>query len=170
MKLIVCGHGRHGKDTVCEILKTDYGINFKSSSEFVGKKAVYPYFQNHKPNLYKCWEECFEDRHRYRKLWYDLITDYNTPDLARMGKELFREYDMYCGIRNIEEFRELERQNVFDVSIWVDASERLPMENHTSNTIKETDCNHTIDNNGSLEDLKLNIDALMKYLQIKKVN
>ena len=32
MKLMVMGYGRHGKDTVCEILKEKYGMTFKSSS------------------------------------------------------------------------------------------------------------------------------------------
>ena len=32
-KLLVVGHGRHGKDTVCEMLEA-YGYTFQSSSKF----------------------------------------------------------------------------------------------------------------------------------------
>jgi hypothetical protein len=30
-KLLVIGHGRHGKDTVCEMLRDHYGYTFESS-------------------------------------------------------------------------------------------------------------------------------------------
>jgi len=29
MKLLVIGHGRHGKDTVCEILQQNYNLSFE---------------------------------------------------------------------------------------------------------------------------------------------
>ncbi len=40
-KLLVIGHGRHGKDTVCEILRDEYGYTFESSSKFCSKLFIY---------------------------------------------------------------------------------------------------------------------------------
>ena len=40
-KLLVIGHGRHGKDTVCEILRDKYGYSFESSSQFCSKLFIY---------------------------------------------------------------------------------------------------------------------------------
>ena len=40
-KLLVIGHGRHGKDTVCEILRDHYGYTFESSSQFCSKLFIY---------------------------------------------------------------------------------------------------------------------------------
>jgi hypothetical protein len=40
-KLLVIGHGRHGKDTVCEFLRDDYGYSFESSSQFCSKLFIY---------------------------------------------------------------------------------------------------------------------------------
>ena len=40
-KLLVIGHGRHGKDTVCEILEKNYNYSFESSSRFCSKLFIY---------------------------------------------------------------------------------------------------------------------------------
>ena len=40
-KLLVIGHGRHGKDTVCEILRDHYGYTFESSSKFCSLQFIY---------------------------------------------------------------------------------------------------------------------------------
>ena len=40
-KLLVIGHGRHGKDTVSEILCQDFKLSFISSSMFACKKFIY---------------------------------------------------------------------------------------------------------------------------------
>ncbi len=29
-----------------------------------------------------------------------LFCDYNIPDPATLGREMFQEYDIYCGLRN----------------------------------------------------------------------
>ena len=41
-KLIIIGHGRHGKDTVCEILRDKYNFKFISSSQYCSEKVIFP--------------------------------------------------------------------------------------------------------------------------------
>jgi hypothetical protein len=41
MKLLVVGYGRHGKDTVCDILDQKYGLTFSSSSWFCAERFIF---------------------------------------------------------------------------------------------------------------------------------
>ena len=63
-KLLIIGHGRHGKDTVCEILKESYGFNFRSSSDFCAEKLVYPLLKD--LYNYNSYQEAYADRHNHR--------------------------------------------------------------------------------------------------------
>lgn len=167
-KLLIIGYARHGKDTVAEILSQDYGYTYMASSEICAKEVVYPVLG---PKYgYKTPDECFNDRMNHRKEWYDLIADYNTPDKARLGKEIFANSDIYCGLRSYEEFKSLKEQNVFDYCIWVDRSDHLPPEDTNSNTLFPGAADIFIDNNGTLEDLNrevfnLTIRIGMEYNQ-----
>lgn len=163
-KLIVTGYARHGKDTVCEML-TEYGYNFKSSSEFVGKKVVYPVLKD-KYN-YQSWEECYKDRVNHRSEWFDLIAEYNAEDKGRLGRELFEEYDIYCGIRNEEELMALLPEEL--LLIWVDAQRRLQtVEDSSSMTIDRDKMPFIIDNNGTLEDLKYRVELLAQIIDANR--
>lgn len=162
-KLIVIGYGRHGKDTVCEIIKEHYGYTFTSSSMFCAEKVVFPELT--KKYNYTTVEECYNDRHNHRKEWFDLIAEYNEPDLTSLGRLLFQEHDIYCGLRRKEELMALQIENVADYTIWVDASERLPPENTDSCTVSEDMADFVIYNNGTLSELEEKVHSLMKLLQ-----
>lgn len=172
-KLLVMGYARHGKDTVCELLRDRYGLKFTSSSQFCAERVVFPFlerearhtamFQKPKYPIYSSVQECFEDRANHRALWYDLITAHNTPDKSRLGREIFEENDVYCGIRNAREFHALRNAGVFDWAIWVDASERgMPVEDKSSCTVEPWMANFILDNNGTLGDLERGLNVLMR--------
>lgn len=174
-RLLIMGYARHGKDTVCELLRDLYGFRFTSSSQFCAERVVFPALQERyaeltimeKPDvpIYETAQQCFDDRANHRKLWYDLITAHNTPDLARLGREIFEGHDVYCGIRNAREFHALRNAGVFDVAIWVDASARgLPAEGKDSCTVEPWMADFVLDNSGSLDDLSRNLGALMGTL------
>lgn len=158
-KLLIIGHGRHGKDTVCEILRDAYGFSFESSSKFCSKLFIY---NNLKDKYgYSNEEECYADRHNHRAEWYDAICDYNVPDAAKLGREIFKAHDIYCGLRNKREFFAMKNTNVFDFAIWVDRSDHLPLESKDSMSLKHWMADFTIDNNGSLDDLVFNTKQLI---------
>lgn len=161
-KLLIVGHGRHGKDTVCEILEKNYNFKFLSSSQFASEKLIYPALRN--LYNYSSPEECYADRHNHRREWYELISAYCKPDPAKLGKEIFKEYDIYCGLRNKKEFHSMKNQKVFDYAIWVDRSDYLPPESKDSMTIEEWMTDYTIDNNGSIDDLHLAVDSLINTI------
>lgn len=159
-KLLIIGYARHGKDTVCEVLREKYNYNYVSSSVFCAKMFIYdelaPLYG------YTSIEECYDDRVNHRSEWYNLISNYCKDDPSLLGKQIFAEHDIYCGLRNIREYHAMREQNVFDLCIWVDRSKHLPPEPETSMTLSEKNADIILDNNGSLQDLFNNIDNLVK--------
>lgn len=166
-KLLVIGHGRHGKDTVCDILKENYGFKFQSSSEFCAKKFIYNALKS--KYGYKNYDECFVDRHNRRVEWFDLIHEYCRGDYARLGRDIFAENDIYCGLRNKAEFHAMRNTGVFDYCIWVDRSDHLPPEDLKSMNLEIWMADFVIDNNGTLEDLKRNTCELVRTLITRPV-
>jgi hypothetical protein len=164
LKLLVIGHGRHGKDTVCEMLRDHYGYSFESSSQFCSKLFIYNDLKD--KYGYANEEECYADRHNHRTEWYNAICDYNVPDPARLGREIFAAHDIYCGLRNKKEFHAMKNTGVFDYAIWVDRSDYLPPESKDSMSLEQWMADYTIDNNGTLEDLKFNVDQLLRHLDL----
>ena len=162
-KLLIIGHGRHGKDTVCEILRDKYKYSFESSSQFCSKLFIYNDLKE--KYGYVDEEQCYADRHNHRAEWYDAICDYNKPDPARLGREIFAAHDIYCGLRNKKEYHAMRNTGVFDYAIWVDRSDYLPAEDKSSMSLEPWMADYTIDNNGTLEELLFNVDQLMHHLK-----
>jgi len=163
LKLLVIGHGRHGKDTVCEILRDRYGYSFESSSRFCSKLFIYNQLKDQ--YNYADEEACYADRHNHRAEWYDAICDYNVPDASQLGREIFQAHDIYCGLRNKKEYHAMRNTGVFDYAIWVDRSDHLPKEDPTSMSLEQWMADYTIDNNGTLDELHFDVDQLMNYLE-----
>ena len=162
LKLLVIGHGRHGKDTVCEILRDRYGYSFESSSQFCSRLFIYNDLKE--KYSYDNEEQCYADRHNHRAEWYDAICNYNVPDASRLGREIFKQHDIYCGLRNKKEFHAMKNTGVFDYAVWVDRSDHLPEEAKTSMSLEQWMADFTIDNNGSFEELNFNIDQLIRHI------
>lgn len=153
-KLMLLGYGRHGKDSVAEIL-THYGFTYMSSSWAAAENVVFPVLG---PKYgYETVEDCFEDRHNHRREWFDLITEFNTPDKARLPRIIYSQVDIYVGIRNRDEFLAAREEGLFDYAIWVDASKRLPVESTESCTVTPDDADIVIDNNGPEKHLPIRV-------------
>lgn len=159
IKLMVMGYARSGKDTVCQILQDAYKLKFKSSSEFACERFIYPLLRD--TEGYSTIEECFNDRVNKRALWFDLIEAYSEHEKTRLSKELFAEYDVYCGIRNRDEFLAARRAKLFDYAIWVDAGQRVDVESSESCTVSRDDADFTLNNSGDLDSLKWQVGLLM---------
>lgn len=166
MKFMICGYGRHGKDTVCEILRDIFNFTFISSSEACCEEVLFPGLKD--LYGYKTPQECYDDRHNHRVEWFELIKSYNEEggDLSKLAKIIYKNNDIYCGIRRIEEFLDIKNKNLFDISIWVDASKRLLPEDVSSITVMKEDCDYILDNNGSLDDLNKEVHRLMNFINI----
>jgi len=164
MNIIITGHKRHGKDTACDYIKEQTGLTFTNSSFAVAEEYIFPKLKE--LYGYQTLEECYNDRVNHRKEWYDLICDYNEEDKAKMGKLIFSQSNIYCGLRNIEELKEMRKIGLVDTVIWVDASERLPPEDVESMTITQADCNIVINNNRGIQEFHNVLDVLIMKLKL----
>ena len=160
-KLLVVGHGRHGKDTVSEMMNA-YSYSFQSSSKFCSELFIFDDLKDQYG--YANEDECYNDRHNHRTEWYNMIHNYCKDDLAKLGRNLFDKHDIYCGLRNKREFFAMQNEEIFDYAIWVDRSDHLPSEDPSSMSIEQWMCNYTIDNNGDLQRLKKNVHILMETI------
>lgn len=161
---IVAGHGSHGKDEACKILARKTGLTFAGSSEVMCSRVIYPLLKDRFG--YASEEECFADRRNHRDIWFNAICNYNKGDLARLGKLIFSEHNIYCGIRNKEELDAINEAKLSSCLIWVDASRRVPPEDISSMTVTKDDADYVLNNNGTLEYLEHGIDALISMLQM----
>ena len=161
LKLLVVGNARHGKDATCEIMQDRWGMKFISSSMFCAENVI---LAAH-PGRWESVEECYEDRVNHRAMWYDLIAAENRPDGATLVRRIYDAgYNIYCGMRNKRELYAGKNLGLFDAIIWVDASDRLPLEDKSSMTIEPWMADYWIDNNGPEEELVFNVDQLMQTL------
>lgn len=160
-KLLIIGHARHGKDTVGERISKTMGLSFMSSSEFVGREAIWPMWGEER---YCSFDEMFEDRVNYRSTWKDLISAYNTPDKSRTATEMLFKHNLYVGMRARDELEACKTKDLFDYIIWVDGSQRHPPEGKGSMELVAADADLHIDNNGPEHLLDIAIYNLQKRL------
>jgi hypothetical protein len=163
-KLLIIGHARHGKDSMAEILQENFGLKFKSSSEAAAEIFIYDVLKE-KYN-YKTPQECFKDRVNHRAEWHQLICEYNINDKARLAKGILEHADCYVGMRDYREIKECINQNLFDLIIWVDGSERLPLEDVSSFNIDKEDADIIIDNNGTYDEFENRVIRLGEALTV----
>lgn len=149
-KVLIVGHGRHGKDTLAEIFQEHFGLSFMASSQAASDIFIYDELKD--KYGYESAVECFEDRSNHRAEWYQMICDYNKDDRARLAKGILSKSDCYVGMRDEPEIKECLSQGLFDLIIWVDASERHPQESAESFNIKKSVADVVVYNNGTLEE------------------
>lgn len=158
-KLMIMGHAEHGKDHVCRLLKEIFGLTSISSSYFANECVVYPALQP--LHGYTSLQACYEDRYAHRQEWFELIKAYNTPDGCRLAKDLFQQFNIYNGVRNIEEFESIKAAKLFDYAIWVDASERKPPESSESCTVTRENADFILSNNGKVHQMTSDLMKLI---------
>ena len=139
-----------------------YGYSFQSSSKFCSQLFIFDELKD--KYGYADEEECYADRHNHRTEWYDMIHNYCSDDLARLGRNLFAENSIYCGLRNKREFFAMQNEQLFDYAIWVDRTDHLSKENSSSMSIEQWMCDYTLDNNGTVERLEKNVAMLMRTI------
>jgi len=149
-KLLIIGNMRHGKDSLAEILRDEFGMTFESSSQAAADIFLYDLLKDKYD--YKTPEECFEDRMNHRQEWYEAICEYNKDDKTRLAKGIIERTGCYVGMRDRDEIRECIKQGLFDLIVWVDASGRLPEESSASFNIDKSCADVIVENNGTYEE------------------
>lgn len=148
LKFLIIGHRQHGKSDVGRMLTNLLNTTAHDSSWFMCERVVYPQLKD--AYGYTSAQECYEDRDNHRQEWFELIEAYNDePD--RLTRAILAEGDIYVGMRSRMEFEGAKHH--FDVIIWVDASERKPLESRESMRLRKEDAHYVLDNNGGIDEL-----------------
>ena len=169
MKLLIIGFSGHGKDTVAKILSDKLSLSFSSSSKFACEQLVFPNLKN--IYGYRSPDECFNDRDNHRVEWFNLISYYNQRDPTRLARELLQQHDIYVGMRNAKELTACLRAELFDLVIWVDASQRLPKEALGSCTVDSGLAHMVLDNNvEGLDKLNIQVTNLVNQIKHNKID
>lgn len=182
-KILVLGHAEHGKDETCILLERYGDLAFTSSSMFCAERVIKPILlsakdtadfaawratdpNHHEGLLYEMAQmgqvadspmDLYADRKNHRAMWYDMIRWFIREDRARLGREIFAENDVYCGLRSAEEMVALMRTGIVDHVVWVDASHRMPPEATDSCTVTKGMADTVIGNNGDVAALNRNV-------------
>lgn len=165
MKICVLGQGRGGKDSLCQIVTMVFELKYISSSEFMSKHLIFDLLKD--KYGYADERECFEDRHNHRAEWFEIIQDYNKEDQSRLAKAILAENDIYCGMRCATQFE--QSKHLFDVTIWVDADERVgKTEGTDSMTITKDMADIIIDNNGTLGEFEKKVIKIFELWYPKR--
>lgn len=165
-KILILGYGRHGKDEAATILSEEYNMDFVSSSMFCAGKVIMPLIQpggklEHVMPAYGSVQACFDDRHNFRAEWFNAIDAFNRPDATALGRAIFNEFDIYVGVRSARELHALRNSGDFDMAIWIDRSAHVPAEDRSSCTVEPWMADFVVDNNGTLDELRINLLQLM---------
>lgn len=158
MKILIIGHGRHGKDTTAGLIKKNYGLSFESSSQAASDIFLFDKLKN--IYGYTSSEQCYKDRHSegMRKVWFDEIEAYNTPDPSRLARAILNRCDMYIGMRSIKEFN--ASRLLFDLVLGV-FDPRKPLESKDSFKIDLFNASDILlINNSSISELERKIKLL----------
>lgn len=159
-RILILGHGRHGKDSLAEEFRSSYDLKFSSSSYAAAKIFLFDKLK-HKYG-YKTFDECYADRHNRRAEWHDEISSFNNPDKARLAKRIMEKNDIYVGMRSNDEIEACKKEGVFDVVLWV-YRPGFPLESEDSFNIGIGHADFVIFNDGSVEDLKMKARDFMNY-------
>ena len=146
LKILVLGHGGHGKGTFCKLMQLYFGLRSLSSS-----KAAWPYiwpsFDEATDHRYPTPMEGYRHRAKHRMLLKELILLLNCPDKTTLTKIILNNAPIYDGMRSFEEY--VASESYFDIIYWIDASNRVPLDK--SMEICRPDKAVVVDNNGPEE-------------------
>ena len=160
MKILVLGQDGHGKTTFADLLAKHSTLRVEDSSWFAMEKAVLPYFGKWYANK----EDCFKDRGNNRNIWKALIAYYNTPDKARLAKELLEVADVYVGMRCPLEYE--ASKHLFDLIVYCDGSDRTGYTEGSLTIPYDEDCMAKISTNGTEKQLE---EKVLTFIQVTKV-
>lgn len=170
--ILVIGEAQHGKDTLMDYLEEKYGVQGWSSSWFAANRFMVEEFAKEGKH-YSDPADCYADRGAHRDFWFDRIEEFNTPDKAKMAKLILMERPVYNGMSSYKEFLAAQKEELFDIIIYVDAKARLEKEGtykpDTTLKIPKSEAHIVIENNGTKEQFFSKIDGLMKAMGISEL-
>tara|TARA_R110001583_G_scaffold52147_6_gene162192 strand:+ start:4923 stop:5429 length:507 start_codon:yes stop_codon:yes gene_type:complete len=161
---MLIGNGRAGKGTFCKVALNSFGLTSKSSSRMGCEMGLYEKFKD--MFGYADMEECYNDRHSKRELWYQGICDLCDPNKSAVGRAIYNLHDIYDGCRDDLELNAIKAEGLIDLVIWIDAGDRVQAEGSGSMKLTKDDADIVIYNTTTeaeyIEKVKRFLSALTK--------
>lgn len=164
MKIAVSGFGRAGKDEFAEYLAATTSLRYVAGTSYWARHMVRARMAEmglQPPDANTLWR----DRHSNRKLWAEIIRDYNRDDPARLYRDCIASQDFLTGVRFAHEQAACRAAGLVDVWVWVE-NPRVPREETC--VIGPQDCDFTIHNGGTLAEYHAKLDTLARLLGLGK--
>lgn len=129
MNIMLLGYSRAGKGTFCSIAES-IGLTSVSSSLRACQLGAFDILA--KKHGYFSGDAFYKERHIDRKGCYDAICSMVAHDRAYLGRKIFEQYSIYDGCRDDDEFYAIKDARLIDLTIWIDAGDRVPPESTES--------------------------------------
>ena len=149
MKIGICGDGRSGKDTAAEFLRDEFGLRYTHGTSRWAASLVWANLNNRGFN-YQTLDDCYAERHKYRKKWADIIGAFNASEPTRMYRNCLQNQDVLVGIRWRSEFLACRAANLCDAWLYISR----PGTSDPTNEITPADCDYVIRNDGTLDQFR----------------
>lgn len=162
MKLAIVGPGEAGKDVVGEMLRDMSNLRYVAGTSKFAAGIVFDKWG--RDFGYSSVDDCWVNRRFHRTTWAHHIGEYNRHDPVALYRHCLIDQDMLTGIRWDHERQAIVNAGLVDLWIWVkrDVPPDPTME------FGEGVCDISIDNNGTLFDLRRKLVALAKTWGILK--
>jgi hypothetical protein len=145
-KVLVCGHGRAGKDTACEIICELTGWKFAgTTSKYLTKFVA--------AKLGLSDEEAYARRHESdetRMVWFHTGNELRKDDPSLLARMAFQNGDVSGGVRGKPEIEAIRQEGVADLIIWIDRD--VPVDPTMEFGREYADI--VIENNGTVTELR----------------
>ena len=163
LKFLVIGHKSHGKDYLVNLMIKYLEIKFASTTVVMCEEFIFDVLKDELE--YKTPAECHADRDNHRPIWFQLTKLFCYHDKTALIRKVLSDNVGYNGLRNVDELNAAKELGLFDLTIWVDACIRMPLEDSRSMTVTANDAEYFFDNNvKTIEAAHYQLELLFDYI------
>jgi hypothetical protein len=165
LRAAISGPGRAGKDSVAEMFRDLSTLRYIGGTSLFAASIVRDKFTPPSGRKYATAQECWEDRHSHREAWAKIIGDSNGSDPVRFYRDCLAEQDILTGVRWRREMLACREAKLVDLWLWV---ERPGIPADPTQEFTAGECDLTIVNDGTLEDLRKKVERIAEGLGIRR--
>lgn len=143
MRIIVTSNVKNIDKLACEIIEENFNLQYMSIEQIC---ANYVFKKLKDKYNYKTLIGCLKEYEEKEEEWVSLINDFN-KNKHTISDKVYLDYQIYCGIFDLEELEYLKNNCNIDYIIWIKDNTKKFNTVKNYQTIKEIDCDFTISYN-----------------------